>query len=105
MSYNSKYKGAEVEELLDSIGNSVSLKFADVSASSWVSDSTYADYPNRCDLTCTGVTANDYADVAFSVEQVESGDYAPVCETKENVVSIWSAVNTSITIPTIIIIR
>lgn len=105
MSYNSKYKGAEVEELLDSIGNSVSLKFADVSASSWVSDSTYADYPYRCDLTCTGVTANDYADVAFSVEQVESGDYAPVCETKENVVSIWSAVNTSITIPTIIIIR
>ena len=45
MSYNSKYKGAEVEELLDSIGNSVSLKFTDVSASSWVSDSTYDDYP------------------------------------------------------------
>lgn len=84
---------------------SVSLKFTDLSASSWVSDSTYADYPYRCDLTCEGVTANDYADVAFSVEQVESGDYAPVCETKANVVSIWSAVNTSITVPTIIIIR
>ena len=105
MSYNSKYKGAEVEELLDSIGNSVSLKFTDLNASSWVSDSPYTDYPYRCDLMCTGVTANDYADVAFSVEQVESGDYAPVCETKTDVVSIWSAVNTSITIPTIIIIR
>lgn len=84
---------------------SVSLKFTDVSASSWVSDSTYTDYSYRCDLTCTGVTADDYADVAFSVEQVESGDYAPICETKADVVSIWSAVNTSITVPTIIIVR
>lgn len=84
---------------------SVSLKFTDVIASSWVSDSTYTDYPYRCDLACTGVTANDYADVAFSVEQVESGDYAPICETNNNVVSIWSAVNTIIIVPTIIIVR
>lgn len=84
---------------------SVSLKFTDVIASSWVSDSTYTDYSYRCDLACTGVTANDYADVAFSVEQVESGDYAPICETNNNVVSIWSAVNTIIIVPTIIIIR
>lgn len=83
----------------------VSLSFTDLSASSWVSDSTYTDYPYRCDLACAGVTSDDYADVAFSVEQVSSGDYAPVCETKTDVVSIWSAVNTSITIPTIIIIR
>lgn len=81
------------------------MLFINSRASSWVSDSTYADYPYRCDLTCSGVTADDYADVAFSVEQVNSGDYAPVCETNTNVVSIWSAVNTSITIPTIIIIR
>lgn len=84
---------------------SVSLLFTNLSASSWVSDSTYTDYSYRCDLACAGVTANDYADVAFSVEQVSSGNYAPVCETKEGAVSIWSAVNTSITVPTIIIVR
>ena len=84
---------------------SVSLKFTDVSASSWVSDSNYPDFPYRCDLSCAGVTTDDYADVAFNLEQVNSGYYAPICETKANVVSIWSAVNTSITIPTIIIIR
>lgn len=81
------------------------LKFENKAASSWESDSAYADYPYRCDISCSGVTADMYADVVFNLEQSISGNYAPVCETKANVVSVWSKENTTITIPTIIITK
>lgn len=80
-----------------------SLKFTNLSAATWQSDATYADYPYRCDISCTGVTADMYAEVVFDIEQATSGEYAPLCETKAGVVSIWSSSNTAITIPTIII--
>lgn len=81
------------------------LAFTNKTASSWVSDSTYSDYPYRCDIACSGVTANDYAEVIFDIAQATSGEYAPLCETNADIVSIWSATNTSITIPTIIITK
>lgn len=81
------------------------LKFENMSASSWVSDTTYVDYPYRCDVTCEGVKATDYPEVVFGLTQAVSGDYAPLAETKQNVVSIWSKSNETITIPTIIITR
>ena len=81
------------------------LYFTNKTASSWVSDSTYEDYPYRCDIFCSGVTSDMYAEVVFSVAQSTSGMYAPVCETKSNAVSVWSNDNTSITIPTIIITK
>lgn len=109
MSYNSKYKGSEVEALLDSVevlkNRKLTLSFLDVPASTWVPDLTYSDFPYKSVLTCVGVTANDYANVIFDVEQALSGDYAPVCETGENTVTIWSSKNDSITIPTILIIK
>ena len=44
-----------------------------------------------------------YAEVVFAMEQAVSGNYAPVCETGNGIVTIWSSVTDSITIPTIII--
>ena len=82
-----------------------SLKFTNKAASTWVSDSTYADFPYRCDIACNGVTADMYAEVTFALSQAASGAYAPICETKANVVSIWSKANTSITVPTILITK
>jgi hypothetical protein len=107
MSYNSKYNGKEVEDLLDSIPNKQekNLYFTNLSASSWSSDSTYADFSYRCDVTCSGVTADMYAEVVFNINESTSGEYAPICETKTNTVSIWSSSDESITIPTIIITK
>lgn len=81
------------------------LKFENVSASTWVNDSTYSEFSYRCDMACSGVTANMYAEVAFAMEQATSGNYAPVCETKEGIVSIWSKKDESIVIPVIIITK
>ena len=81
------------------------LTFTDVSASTWVSDTTYTDYPYKCVLTCSGVLATDFAEVVLGVTEAVSGNYAPICLTAADSVTIYSKVNTTITIPTINIVR
>jgi len=78
---------------------------SNTSVSSWSSDNTYSDYPYRASIAITGVTASDTAEVIFGVAQATSGDYAPVCETYAGGIYVYSAVNDSITIPTIIIFK
>ena len=79
------------------------LVFTNISASSWVSDTTYTDYGYKCELICSGVTSTDIAEVIFAHTQAVSGNYSPVCLTSTDRVTIYSKVNTSITIPTIIV--
>lgn len=105
MSYNSKYKGSEVDALLDDVQNKQDKNtyYTNVTASEWVEDSTYVDFVYKCDIACEGVTPNDYAEVVFEVAQSTGGDYAPVCETIDNAVRIWSKKDSVIIVPTIII--
>ena len=81
------------------------LVFTSRAASSWTTSSTYADYGYRCAIALTGVTASDVAEVIYGVTEATSGNYAPICETYAGGVYIYSKVNTSITIPTIVVIR
>lgn len=80
-----------------------SLKFTNVLADTWVADSTYADYGYKCELSCNGVKATDFAQVIFDVAEANSGNYATVCLTGTDTITIYSKVNTAITIPTIIV--
>lgn len=79
------------------------LSFTNVTASTWVSDSTYTGYGYKCVLTCTGTTSSDYAQVIFGPDQANSGNYINVCLTGTDSVTIYSKVNTSISIPTIVV--
>lgn len=79
--------------------------FNDVAASTWVADSTYSDYSYKCELSISGVLSTDYASVTFAHEQAISGNYSPICLTSTDKVTIYSKVNTSITISNIIIKR
>ena len=81
------------------------IYFTNVAASGFVSDATYTDFPYRCAVSLTGVTASMYAEVIFSAADAMSGNYAPVCETYAGGVYIYSAVNTAITIPTIAVFK
>ena len=65
----------------------------------WSSDTTYIDYPYKGVASIQGVTASMFADVVFSVEQATSGDYAPICETGDGTITVYSKVNTAILIP------
>lgn len=78
-----------------------------VSASSWEQQSTptYSDYAYRCAIPITGVLSTMFAIVAFNPEQVSSGNYAPVCDTYNGGVYVYSKVNNTITIPTIAVLR
>jgi len=98
---------ASTEELSDGLATKQNLNwyFTGLSASEWVLDGIYRDFKWRCDLPCPGVTDAMYAEVVFGVAESSSGDYAPVCETGSDIVSIWSNTNASITIPTVVVNR
>ena len=106
MSFNSKYTGQQVEDAIDKAMTATqTLSFTNLTASTWVEDSTYDDYGYRCDVLCNDVTSEYYAEVVFDLVEAVSGDYAPLCETKNGAVSIWSKVNKTINIPTILITK
>lgn len=79
------------------------MYFYNVKAESWVADTTYQGYTHRCDIPCTGVTADHHAEVLFAYSDASSGDYAPVCETKNGYVSIWGNKTDTIIVSSIII--
>lgn len=81
----------------------VNLYFENVEASVWVEDTTYAGMKYRCDIPLEGVTKDMVPEVIFGFKESTSGDYAPVAETKDGILSVWSATDKSIVIPTIII--
>ncbi len=94
--------GGDVYTALSAKGNA-ELIFTSKTASSWASDSTYSDFPYRCAVACTGVTASDVAEVVFNVDDAVSGNYAPVCQTYAGGVYIYSSASDSITIPMILV--
>ena len=77
------------------------LMFVNMVASNWKNSETYENYPYECNLTCRGVTSDLVVEVIFDVVEATSGNYAPVCLSGTNSVTIYSKVNTSITIPVI----
>ena len=83
------------------------LYFTNVPANSWIQQSTptYNDFEYRCALQLTGVTSSMYADVVLDADAAMSGNYAPVCQTYNGGVYIYSKVSTTITIPSIIVFK
>lgn len=77
------------------------LLFTNVTANNWVASAAYADYAYECVLTCSGVTSSSVVEVIFGMDEAVSGNYAPVCIVGTNSVTIYSKVNTTITIPVI----
>ena len=49
----------------------------------------------------TGITENSIVEVIFGIAEATSGDYAPVCLSGANTVTIYSKVNVNIVIPVI----
>lgn len=91
----------EVDGLADILTNVV--------ANSWVSDNTYQKYAYKCVINTQDlnsyISENDFAQINFGYEEIVSNDYAPICLTGDNTITIYSNVNDSIIIPSILIIR
>lgn len=81
--------------------------FSNSVANSWSQQSTptYTGFEYRCAVALTGVTDQMYAEVIFAPDEALSGNYAPVCQTYNGGVYIYAKVDTTITIPTIIVFK
>lgn len=79
--------------------------FTDVVVSNWIADSTYLGYGYKCEIATSGVTNTMTAFVTFGHTESISGNYSPVCLTNTDSVTIYSKVNTSITIPRITVLK
>ena len=62
-----------------------------VTASAWVSDSTYAAYPYAASIACPGVTASHVPEVVFGATEAASGNFAPVALSGSGTVKIYAA--------------
>lgn len=82
-----------------------SIKLTGVAVDVWESDATYADYPYKAIIDWTGVDSSMVAEVIYSVADATSGNYAPICETFDGGVYIYSKVDTAITIPTVLVVK
>lgn len=101
------------KELADlEAGTAVELKklqFSNVSVSkgSFVSDTTFQDFPYRASVALSGVIESMIPEVVLSVDDAGSGNFAPVAESYNGGVYLYagSPPDTDITIPTIILWR
>lgn len=59
-----------------------------ISVSDWVADTSYAQYPYKANLTCTGITSNDFVEVDMG--EVPS-ILAPFVMTSDNTVSFYAS--------------
>ena len=82
-----------------------SIKIEGMTADVWESDTTYADYPYKATIDWTAVDSSMVAEVVYDVAEATSGNYAPVCNTFDGGIYIYSKVNTAITIPTILVVK
>ena len=71
--------------------------------SNWVADATYADFGYKADIAIDGLTAASICEIIFSQDDAASGNYAQVCLSGTGILTIYSKVNDTITIPTIMV--
>lgn len=81
------------------------IYYVNLQASQWDKSSPYPDYPYQCDINCSGVTDQMFAQVIFETDAATNGNYSPVCETLYNIVRIYSKTNNQITIPLIVVMK
>ena len=76
----------------------------DVSASDFINDTTYTDFPFRASVALTGVLESMIPDIMLALEDATSGNFAPVCACYNGGVYLYAASvpDADITIPTII---
>lgn len=76
-----------------------------VEVDEFVADETYPDYPLKADIDVPDANADMIATVIFSISDAESGNYAPVNETSEGVVTVYAkeVPEAPLVIPTILV--
>lgn len=69
----------------------------------FISSSVYTEYPYEASITIPGVLSTHLGEVTYDLVDTLSTNFAPICETYDGGVKIFSKTNSPITIKTIII--
>lgn len=98
---------AKLSELENDENYSSVIITTDVSIqiTSWVTDTTYADFPYRAAVSITDCTADYIPIITFSADDAISGNFAPVAETYDGGVYIYAAEAATVTVPSIVVIK
>lgn len=74
-----------------------------VAASDWVASTEFEDFAYEAKIALSDfVNFSSIPQVVFGLTEATSGNYAPICKAGDKGVYIYSKVNTSITLPTIV---
>lgn len=88
-----------VRTKLNSLGKQQIITFTPTLIGTWtnVTDNNAVTglYPYRIVITCQGINANWVANVIFDETNTDMNLIAPVCQTKDGVVEIYSSSNTA----------
>lgn len=95
---------SELKKHSDAITSLTPIKVSNT-VPSFAEDNTYADFPYRGTILISGVTEDMRPEVIFGINEVQSGNYASVCESAKDCVYIYSKVNTNITIPFVVVYK
>ena len=103
---------ADLEQTYQSIKNDIIIASPvikdydiEVSTSMFVADSTYAEYPYKVDIPYEDADEDLIPEVNFALEQIESGNYAPVALSGNGYVRIYAkeVPETGFIIPSIVL--
>lgn len=74
-----------------------------VAASDWVASTEFEDFAYEAKIALSDfVNFSSIPQVVFGLTEATSGNYAPICKAGDKGVYIYSKVNTSITLPTVV---
>ena len=80
-------------------------KILNTSVSNWVASTTYSGYLFQATINISNLIEGDFVDVLFNSSEAISGNYLPVHQQHNGYIIIYSKVNTTITIPTIVVTK
>ena len=87
------------------VGKADITTFENTVVNNWVADTTYVNYGYKADISLGGVISTDIIEIVFGHNEAVSGYYSPICLVDNGKITIYSKVNTSITLPLIIKIK
>lgn len=96
---NNGDSASSVRTKLNSLGKQQTITFTPSSVGTWVevtdNNAVTGLYPYRIIITCQGIDANWVANVIFDETNTDMNLIAPVCQTKDGAVEIYSSSNTA----------
>ena len=103
---NGDFDSSWVNKFKDNSKQDKNLVFTNVVVDNWESDSTYTNFSYKCEISnLTGVTSSMTALVIFNPDDNINNDYANICLTGTDSVTIYSKLNSTITVPKIIVFK